>query len=38
VVGIADRRVQLGQVITVGLDHLGGRDDPRAEDIGIHGN
>ena len=31
-IGVADRRVQLGQVVAVGLDDPGGRHDPGPED------
>jgi len=36
VIGVADRRVQLGQVITVGLDDPGGRRYPGPEDFSVH--
>ena len=36
VVGVADRRVQLGEVIAVGLDNPGGRHDPGPEDLSVH--
>src|SRR5438445_701039 len=35
-IGVADRRVQLGQVIAVGLDDPGGRHDPGPEDLSVH--
>ena len=36
VVGVADRRVQLGEVVAVGLDHPAADVDPGAEDISVH--
>jgi small subunit ribosomal protein S10 len=36
VVGVADRRVQLGEVIAVGLDDLGRTRDPGPEDFSVH--
>jgi hypothetical protein len=36
VVGVADRCVQLGEVVAVGLDDPGGRDDPGPEDVSVH--
>jgi hypothetical protein len=37
VVGVADRRVQLGQAVPVDLDDLGGGRDPGPEDFSVHG-
>ena len=36
VIGVADRRVQLGQVVAVGLDDPGGRRYPGPEDFSVH--
>jgi hypothetical protein len=36
VIGIADRRVQLGQVVAVGLDDLGGGGHPGPEEFSVH--
>ena len=37
-VSVTDGRIQLGQVVTLLVDDLGGGHDPGAEDISIHGN
>jgi len=37
VISVADRRVQLGQVVALFLDDGGGGGDPGPEDFGLHG-